>query len=52
MLDEVLLKFLGLSGGKACKFCRSRQELSNDYVYIIANIGVETAESESLKVWK
>ena len=33
---------------KACKSCRSRQELSN--VYLLAKIGVDTAENEPLKV--
>ena len=28
-VDEILLKYWGLSGAKACKSCRSRQELSN-----------------------
>ena len=27
-----MLKYLGLSGAKACKSCRSRQELSNEYL--------------------
>ena len=30
--------------------CRSRQELSNKYV--LAKIGVDTAENEPLKVWR
>ena len=45
-----------MSGAKACKSCRSRQELSNEY--LLAKIGVDTAEStaaaaenEPLKVW-
>ena len=29
--------------------CRSRRELSN--AYLLANIGVDTAENEPLKVW-
>ena len=44
------LKFWDLSGAKACKFCRSRQELSNEY--LLAKIGVDTAENEPLKVWR
>ena len=36
-------------GAKACKSCRSRQELSNEY--LLANIGVDTAENEPLEVW-
>ena len=37
-----------LSGAKACKYCRSRQELSNEY--LLAKFGVDTAENESIKV--
>ena len=37
----------GLSGTKACISCRSRRELSN--VYLLANIGFDTAENELLK---
>ena len=37
-----------LSGAKACKSCRSRQELSNEY--LLAKLGVDTAENEPLKV--
>ena len=33
-----------LSGAKACKSCRSRQELSNEY--FLAKIGFDTAENE------
>ena len=33
-----------------CKSCRSRQELSNEY--LLAKIGVDTAENELLKVWR
>ena len=29
--------------------CRSRRELSNEY--LLANIGVDTAENEPLEVW-
>ena len=36
------------SGAKACKSCRSRQELSNKY--LLANIGVDTAENEPLEL--
>ena len=45
---RMLLKYWGLSGAKTCKSCRSRQELSNEY--LLAEIGVDTAEHESLKV--
>ena len=37
-----------LSGAKACKSCRSRQELSNEY--LLARFGFNTAEKEPLKV--
>jgi len=30
--DEMLLKYSGLSGAKACKYCRSRQVLSNEFL--------------------
>ena len=36
-----------LSGAKACKSCRSRQELSNEY--FLAKVGVDTAENEPLE---
>ena len=39
-----------LSGAKVRKSCRSRQELSNEY--LLAKIGVDTAENEPLKVWR
>ena len=42
--DENFLKYWGLSGAKACKSCRSRQELSNEY--LLAKIGFDTAENE------
>ena len=37
-------KYWGLSGAKACKSCRSRQELSNEY--LLAKFGFDTAENE------
>ena len=43
-IDENLLKYWGLSGAKACKSCRSRQELSNEY--LLAKFGFDTAENE------
>ena len=46
---QKLLKYWGLSGAKICKFCRSRQQLSNEY--LLSKIGVDTAENEPLKVW-
>ena len=42
-----LLKYWGLSGAKACTSCRSRRELSNEY--LLAKIGVDTAENEPCK---
>ena len=47
--DDFWLKFWSLSGAKVCESCRSRQELSNEY--LLAKIGVDTAENEPLKVW-
>ena len=47
--DGFLLKYCDLSVAKVCKFCRSRQELSNEYS--LANIGVDTAENDLLEVW-
>ena len=47
-LDENFLKYLGLFGAKACKSCRSRQELSNEY--FVAKFGVDTGENELSKV--
>ena len=46
--DEKLLKYWGLSGAKACKSCRSRQELSNEY--LLAKFGFDTAENEPFQV--
>ena len=46
--EEILLKYSGLSGAKACKSCRSRQELSNEY--FLAKFCVDTAENEPYKV--
>ena len=43
-IDENFLNYWGLSGAKACKSCRSRQELSNEY--LLAKFGVDTAENE------
>ena len=48
-VDEFWLKFWSLSGAKVCESCTSRQELSNEY--LLAKIGVDTAENEPLKVW-
>ena len=53
-IDELFLKYWGLSGAKACKSCRSRQELSNED--FLAKFGVDTEENEPYKVcsfdWK
>ena len=48
MFDENFLKHSGLSGAKACKSCRSRQALSNEY--LLAKFGVDTEENEPSKV--
>ena len=48
-VDENLLKFCEWSGAKECQSDRARQELSNEY--LIAKIGFDTAENETLKVW-
>ena len=50
-LDDNFLKYWGLSGAKACRSCRYRQELSNEYIVILlAKIGVDTAQNEPLEV--
>ena len=41
-----LLKNWILSGAKVCKSCRSRKMLKNEY--LVAKIGVDTAENEPL----
>ena len=48
-LPEALFMVLLLDskGAQTCKSCRSRQELSH---YLLAKIGVDTAENELLKV--
>ena len=38
VFDELLMKYRGLSGAKACKYRRSRQEVSNEY--LVAKFGV------------
>ena len=49
MPDALSMVFLlDSKGAKACKSCRSRQELSNEY--LLAKFGVDTAENEPLKV--
>ena len=48
IVDEILMKFCDRKGSKGCKSDRSRQELSNEYLF--AKIGVDTAENKPLKV--
>ena len=48
--DENLLNFWMLSGAKACKSCRSRQELSNEC--LLAKFGFDTAENGPFKVYQ
>ena len=48
--DENLLNCWGRRGAKEYKSCRSRQELSNEY--LLAKIGFDTAENEPSKVWR
>ena len=38
-----------MSGAKACKSCRSRQELSNEY--LLAKFGFDAADNEHLEIW-
>jgi len=35
-MEEFLLTFRGLSGAKVCKSCRSRQDLSNEYLVLFS----------------
>ena len=48
-LPEAFFLVFGLEsqGTKACKYCRSRQELSNEY--LLAKFGFDTAENEPLR---
>ena len=46
IVTTFLLEFWDLSGAKECESCRSRKALQNDY--LIAKIGVDTAENEPL----
>ena len=43
-----LVFLLDSKGAEVCKCCRSRQELSNEY--LLANVGLDTVENGSLKV--
>ena len=45
---DFLLKFLDLSGAKDCISSRSRKMLKNEY--LVAKIGLDTAENEPSKV--
>ena len=38
------------TGAKSCKSCRSRQEVSNEY--LLAKFGVDTAEIEDSPVYR
>ena len=44
---DFLKKFAFRSGAKVCESCRSRKMLKNDY--LVAKIGVDTAENEPFK---
>ena len=44
----VMVFQLDSKGAKVCESCRSRQELSNEYLR--AKFGVDAAENETLKV--
>ena len=48
MFVAIWLKVLGLSGAKVCTSCRSRHDLSNEY--LLAKIGFDTAENGPLQV--
>ena len=55
MFHEIWLNSRMRSSAKVCKSCRSRRELSNEYLLfsihcLLANFGVDTAENGSLKV--
>ena len=41
--------FLFIGGFDSSALCRSRRELSNEY--LLAKIGVDTAENEPLEIW-
>ena len=47
--DEFLPRFSVSSGAKVWQSCRSRKMLKNDY--LLAKIGVDTAENEPRKEW-
>ena len=49
ILTSFLLKFWVLSGAKVDKSIRSRKMLQNEY--LVAKIGVDTAENEPPKNW-
>ena len=47
-MADFYVNFLGLSGAKAHKSCRSRKMLQNEY--LVAKIGDDTAENEPCEV--
>ena len=47
-LKDSLLKYWGLMSANACKSCRSRQELFNEY--LLAKVGFDTAENEPFEI--
>ena len=48
-ISQNFQNFWKFSSREDCEICRSRQELSNEY--LIAKIGVDTAENGPSKVW-
>ena len=48
-VDDFWLKFWDWRTVQRSALCRSRRELSNEY--LLAKIGVDTAENEPLEVW-
>ena len=49
-VDDVWLKFWDWRTVQRSALCRSRRDLSNEY--LLAKIGVDTAENEPLEVWR
>ena len=47
-MADFYVNFLGLSGAKAHKSCRSRKMLQNEY--LVAKIGFDDVDNEPLKV--
>ena len=56
-LDDVFVIFQGLNGAKLQSmqfyaiFVDLVESLSNEYMYVLSKIGVDTAQNEPLKVW-